>query len=281
MERIKLPEGLLTRPVSDPPDETKPTRVTRENACQICHEQNKTSEASGGLVFYFDSDGYRCCYECMERYMCTELPIHHEKAVRKVIARSEMPKELLTKEVAGFKPTLPWQGNMRKMAIEWCKNKYWRKHQKGNKDWLILCGQPGTGKTHLASACSNHMLKQGYELLYARWSEVMQGVRSHDMHFLERCKKAPVLFLDDLYKGDHFTPMEMKATAELIDHRYVNDLITIVTTEKDQNQLKDLDQATLGRIVERCNGSWYIIPKQKESDYRLRDFMQGNVHANG
>lgn len=279
MKHIEIPTGLLNDSIEVSEQIPNSKALTQEEICAKCHEQNAVKQSSAGFVFYENDYGERICHVCPISNLCKDLPEHHRRAVERVKRNSHMPKSCAEKSVQNFVGDLQWQKEMRTVVKRWCIQKEWKKNTPTNKEWIILCGQPGTGKTHLASACANWLLEQGFSVFYERWAEVMQQVRSHDTSLLEYCKRVQVLFLDDLYKGSNFTPMEMKATAELIDHRYANDLITIVTTEKDQNQLIEIDEATFSRIVEKANDSWYIVPKQEQHNYRFRKWSDGTNHS--
>jgi DNA replication protein DnaC len=72
--------------------------------------------------------------------------------------------------------------------------------------WLVFFGNYGVGKTHLASAIANELLKQNYRVLFAVVPDLLDHLRStfgpsseiqYDQRF-EMIRDASVLILDDL-----------------------------------------------------------------------------------
>lgn len=175
-----------------------------------------------------------------------------------------MPTELTLKSSTNFTIDKQWQQNVLHKLSTWNIE---------DKNWILLSGGPGTGKTHLVSAIVNSLLSNGYQVMYARFSELMDSVRSRDYSLMHACRCVPVLFLDDLYKGN-ITPFELKETADLIDYRCVNNMVTLITTEKSPQELIELDQATIGRIIRMCNEFWAVFPRGLSADYRLQDFVK-------
>ena len=77
---------------------------------------------------------------------------------------------------------------------------------------------------------------------------------------IDRFKKAEVLYIDDLFKtGRNPDGSEPKPTAadinaafEIINYRYNNPaLLTIISSELNEDELLDIDEAVGGRIFER------------------------------
>ncbi len=90
-------------------------------------------------------------------------------------------------------------------------------------------------------------------------------------------KTAEYLYIDDLYKMGANTDGEVKPTSadvsiafEIINHRYINKLPTIISTEMLPEELLHIDEATGGRIVERAKGNTLAIGKDTGKNYRLQ-----------
>jgi hypothetical protein len=77
-----------------------------------------------------------------------------------------------------------------------------------------------------------------------------------------------VLFLDEVLKKHNDT--DLRYLMEIINYRYTNDKKTIITSEKLLNELLDIDEATFGRAVEKCEGFVINIPRDRKKDWRLR-----------
>jgi DNA replication protein DnaC len=114
--------------------------------------------------------------------------------------------------------------------------------------WLILVGDVGRGKTHLAAAIKNHLddsavfitapsLLDHLRATYAPTSQV-----TYDRAF-DRFLNAPVLVLDDY--GTHSSkPWAEEKLFQLINHRFNGRLPTVITTNIPFDQTKRLSPAS-------------------------------------
>jgi DNA replication protein DnaC len=102
---------------------------------------------------------------------------------------------------------------------------------------LLLSGGSGTGKTHLAAAVANLLMVKGQPVFFAFVPDLLDHLRSsygpengltYDELF-EQVKNIPVLVLDDL--GNHSgTPWAEEKLYQVLNHRYLTGLPTIITT---------------------------------------------------
>jgi DNA replication protein DnaC len=108
---------------------------------------------------------------------------------------------------------------------------------KSPQGWLVLLGENGSGKTHLAAAIANHLRKTNDGVLFIVVPDLLDHLRSafspesrisYDELF-EKVRKAPVLILDDF--GEHSaTPWAQEKLYQLINYRYNARLATVITT---------------------------------------------------
>lgn len=119
--------------------------------------------------------------------------------------------------------------------------------------WLLIHGGYGCGKTHLAAAIGNKLLEEGHEVIFVTVPDMLDHLRmtfvdSSEVNYdevFEKVKNAPILVLDDL-GAESPTPWAGEKLFQLLNHRYVRRLTTIITTNFD---LEDLD----GRIRSRLH----------------------------
>lgn len=117
----------------------------------------------------------------------------------------------------------------------------------------------GTGKTHLAIAITNNLLHKGIAVKYFSYREeitkIKQTITDHETYQreLNKWKNARVLFIDDLFKGK-ITESDVNIMFEMVNHRYLNRLPIIATTELDLNGLDSIDQAITSRLYEMSKG---------------------------
>jgi DNA replication protein DnaC len=116
-------------------------------------------------------------------------------------------------------------------AFELC-----REFAKGPEGWLVLTGEYGCGKTHLAAAIANERQSTGQTALFVVVPDLLDHLRAtfsptsqvrFDKRF-EEVRTAPVLVLDDL-GTESASPWAREKLFQLFNHRYNAHLPTIVT----------------------------------------------------
>jgi DNA replication protein DnaC len=105
--------------------------------------------------------------------------------------------------------------------------------------WLLLSGGFGVGKTHLAAAIAHEVTARGEEALFVFVPDLLDHLRAsyaptspepYDEVF-ERLKQAPLLILDDL-GAESPTPWAQEKLFQLLNHRYLRRLPTVITTNR-------------------------------------------------
>lgn len=141
---------------------------------------------------------------------------------------------------------------------------------------LILAGQVGSGKTHLAIATTRVLIEK-VGIAYADFVNDITRLKFNQLDQEEYTKSvdfyknATVLFIDDLYKGD-ISPATQRIVQDIINHRYNNNKSMIITTELNRNKLLDINEATASRIIEMAmadEGEYYFEFTGRELNYRL------------
>lgn len=140
---------------------------------------------------------------------------------------------------------------------------------------LVLCGSPGTGKTHLAASIANHVIKNyGKSVIFNSVMAAMRKVKSTyskdsemtESEAVESFTRPDLLILDEV--GVQFgTNAEMMILFEIINIRYQNMKPTILISNLPHNELNDY----IGeRVVDRMReGGGAIIPFDWDS-YRSK-----------
>ncbi len=139
---------------------------------------------------------------------------------------------------------------------------------------ILLCGNPGSGKTHIALALANNFLKKDIRVVYMPYRDIVTSLKQNmiDEEYykktLSKYQTCEVLLLDDLYKGK-VNETDVNIMFELINYRYLNRLPIIVSTEFTVERLLAFDEAIGSRLYEMSKG--YIVEiKGTENNYRLR-----------
>ena len=109
--------------------------------------------------------------------------------------------------------------------------------------WLVLFGNVGTGKTHLAASIGHVLLSAGRPVVFQITPRLLDHLRAtfspestvgFDDTF-EALKAVEVLILDDL-GAERATEWATEKLFQLVDHRYINRLPLVVTTNKRPEQ---------------------------------------------
>lgn len=118
-----------------------------------------------------------------------------------------------------------------------------RKFAQHMDGWLMLQGTYGCGKTHLAAAVGNYRLAQGDAVLFITVPDLLDHLRAaygptseigYDETFVQ-VRNAPLLILDDL-GVENPSPWAQEKLFQLLNHRYVNQLPTVITTNVNMDQ---------------------------------------------
>ena len=105
--------------------------------------------------------------------------------------------------------------------------------------WLVILGNYGSGKTHLAAAIANYQRDRGTETIFTTVPDLMDYLRvtfndKTSASFQQRFQsvmEVPLLVLDDL-RTDQSTAWVREKLFQIIEYRYTGQLPTLVTTAK-------------------------------------------------
>jgi DNA replication protein DnaC len=110
--------------------------------------------------------------------------------------------------------------------------------------WLVLQGDTGCGKTHLAAAIANYRLKESKPVKFVVVPDFLDHLRStfspespvtYDQLF-EEVKNAPLLILDD-FGEQSTTPWAEEKLYQVINYRYNARLATVITTRLTTDEM--------------------------------------------
>ena len=102
-------------------------------------------------------------------------------------------------------------------------------------------------------------------------TKLKQSVSENKEYYQElinKYKKAEILLIDDLFKGK-VNETDINIMFEIINHRYINKLPLIVSTEYLIEEMLSFDEAIGSRIYEMAKG-FIVEIRGKENNYRLR-----------
>jgi DNA replication protein DnaC len=123
------------------------------------------------------------------------------------------------------------------------------------RGWLVLTGDYGAGKTHLAAAIANYRANLGDPPLFVMVSDLLDHLRAtfgansevtFDRRF-DEVRTTPLLVLDDL-GAQSMTPWVREKLHQLFDYRYNAELPTVITVAADA--LNDVDPRLRSRLLD-------------------------------
>lgn len=156
---------------------------------------------------------------------------------------------------------------------------------------LILVGNNGVGKTHLACSIANELIKNGIPIIYGTLINLLAELKNtydvdnniSEMEIIKLYEKVDLLIIDDLGKEK---PSEwgLEKLFTIINSRYENNLPVIITTNYDQNSLIDRlsingEIETAKSIISRLYEMCYLV-KIEDRDHRIKNKKVSNCCNN-
>lgn len=134
---------------------------------------------------------------------------------------------------------------------------------------LLILGEVGSGKTHLAGAISNVLIDKGVPVLFGTFSEHLEHIRqefnSAERKYLAQMKTVPVLVLDDVSREKQ-SDWTRQILFDVINFRYEHMTPTIITANLSLNALGNyLGRDIFSRLYETS-----VAVETKGGNYRER-----------
>lgn len=137
------------------------------------------------------------------------------------------------------------------------------------REWLVLQGGLGVGKTGLAAAAMNQMALVGRAALYYRVGDLFADVQSRygqtegasADQLLEEVKSAPALILDEM-NVPRVSDDKQRIIEEIIRYRHGRDLPTLITCNVDAKAFAAMwGERTADVIFEQAH--WIIVKGER------------------
>ena len=214
-----------------------------------------------GYFHRVDEQGRRYLEECK----CMVIRRNRDR-----IRRSGLSDMLSRYTLDSWKVKEPWQKKAADLV---------RRYAAAPSGWVLMAGPPGTGKTHLCTALCGMIMEHGVDTRYMLWRDV--SVRAKAVvndeesynRLIDPLKKVRCLYIDDLFKtgkGQEPTTGDVNLAFELLNSRY-NDSkkLTIISTERDVEEMLSIDEAVGSRIYERSKD--FYLPLAGKKNWRLTE----------
>lgn len=225
--------------------------------CEKCRNRGYTYHANGMYVTRRDCE----CWQARQSIRRMQ-----RSGLGGVIEKYTFPR---------YRAEEAWQKRIKDAAEGFCRD--------AAEHWFFIGGASGAGKSHICTAICGELIATN-AVHYMMWEEEsveLKGmITDGESYFprLNRLKEVDVLYIDDFFSGHRErngevakpTPADVRLAREILNHRYVNKKITIISSEWYSMEIFDIDNALGGRIVEMAGDYRLDIARTKEKNYRLK-----------
>lgn len=244
--------------------ENLPSAVPDAGACPIC--------GGSGFVLLQDGTAKRCACYAEQRLLLAQKEARLQPNLRRMsfgnFDLSCYPSGIMA---PGGKGQTYYQlaREAREKTIKCCQEVI----RGGRPRGLLLLGQVGSGKTHLAAAAANQLLRRGKRVLFLVVPDFLDELRNSfgsegtdSQCLLDKAKRTEVLVLDDL--GTHnMSDWTRSVLFSVLNYRVNEGLTTLATSNLDFAALQEqLGTRSLSRLLSLCEPCLLV----SDCDIRLR-----------
>ncbi|CAI3658643.1 putative ATP-binding protein, IstB-like [Clostridium neonatale] len=140
---------------------------------------------------------------------------------------------------------------------------------------ILLCGQVGSGKSHLSIALALNLLNAKIRTVYMLYRDVITKIKQNVIDekkyasMILKYQVCEVLLIDDLFKG-RLNESDVNIMFEIINYRYLNFLPIIVSSEFTIEKMLEFDEGIGSRIYEMSKDYVVEIKNDIRNNYRSK-----------
>ena len=209
------------------------------------------------------SNAFLSCIAPCDKYRTQQ----KQKRIARLMGSSGVGERFRSRTFATFRPTPATQA-----ALTLCKKFCAAVKVNPKVPGLLLKGNCGTGKTHLAVAILRETAEAGIPGMFVVVPNLLAKLRASfgqkdgkAAELVETAKNAPLLVLDDLGAEDP-KAWVIELIYVLINHRYEHMLPTIITTNYDGKRIADV----FGLRVASRLAEMTVPVNIRAEDYRMK-----------
>jgi DNA replication protein DnaC len=218
-----------------------------------------------------------CTSECEKKNEQREWELARRDArVASLRERSGLSKRMRGYTLANFRPTISNAAGRARVKVDGYLES-WDENREAGRG-LYFCGGVGTGKTHLAVAVMNELMRRKrVPSLFVTVPELLDNLREtynkpgrNLDEWMDAVQNAEFLVLDDL-GSERPTEWVKERIFVIVNHRYRDALPTVFTSNIGPKDLAEqLGERTASRIIAMCD--WIAL---EGDDYRETAAKEG------
>lgn len=156
------------------------------------------------------------------------------------------------------------------------KSKEFAENFESQSRGIILLGDVGRGKTHLAAAITNSIASDLHTVMFGNITSLLSVIKStykkdselSERDILEIMAQVDLLIIDDLGK-ENPTKNTVSLIYQIVNRRYEDNKLLVATTNYSMTNLKKtIGEATVSRLYEMCE-----LVQMTGSDWRLSKWV--------
>ena len=262
---------------------TGPALRLDDQVCPHCGQEQQAEffEFPPALQSKYGKSGewyyHPCTPECEKKNERREWELMRRDArVTALRERSGLSKRMKGYTLGNFRPTVSNAAGRARVKVDGYLED-WEENREAGKG-LYFCGGVGTGKTHLAVAVMNELIRRKrIPSLFVTVPELLDNLREtynkpgrNLDEWMDAVQNAEFLVLDDL-GSERTTEWVRERIFVIVNHRYREALPTVFTSNIGPKDLAEqLGERTASRIIAMCD--WIAL---EGDDYRETAAKEG------
>lgn len=171
--------------------------------------------------------------------------------------------DLVNLKIDDYEVNEEWQKKIKETAIHYLASNL--------SNWFVALGQVGSGKTTICSIVANELMK-AKNVIYVVWNDYLAKMRrlyrNEQEDYIDAIRFVEVLYLDDVLKSTN--QQDTQELFNLLNYRYNNKKITIISSEKNMQELFTIDEGIASRIAERAGDYLLTFKKDIKKNQRIK-----------
>lgn len=229
--------------------------------CPICHEplQQRLDIDIDGLRNRLVRVTCKCERDAYERQKEQERRLNDQMAIDRLRRMSLMDKQFERITFASFAET-PDNSKLLKIGKKYSEH---FDRMKEKNQWLLLWGNPGTGKSFTAACIANELIQKQIPVIMTSFVKLLAELQNFrdgesEQSIIERINRADLLIVDDL-GTERSTDYALEKVYNIVDSRYRSRKPMVLTTNLSLREMQTTCDIRYARIYDRIFEMCYPV----------------------